>query len=65
MEEGQASLQLKANHHVILGQSLGPWLESLKRIGTLLLMAERLISTCSKMPKFKRRIAFTFLSKVA
>ena len=52
MEEGQASLQLKANHHVILGQSLGTWLESLKRIGTLLLMAERPTSTCYKKPSF-------------
>jgi len=50
MEEGQAPLQLKAHHLFILGQSLGSWLESLKRIGTLLLMAERPVSTCSKMP---------------
>jgi len=34
-----------------MGQSQGPWLESLKRIGTLLLMADRPIYTCSKMPK--------------
>jgi len=40
MEDDQASLQLKVNHSVILRQSLGPLLKSLKRIGTLLLMAE-------------------------
>ena len=64
MEEGQAPTQRRAKHQDILGQLQGPWLRGLKRIGTLLLMAERLTSTCSKMSKFKRSIIFKFLSKV-
>jgi len=50
MEEAQAPLQLKAHQHVIFGQSLGPWLRSFKRIGTLPLMPERPIYACSKTP---------------
>ena len=62
-KEGQAPIQRRAKHQDILGQLQGPWLRGLMRIGTLLLMAEKLTSTCSKRSKSKRSIVFKFLSK--
>jgi len=41
MEDAQAQAQVQ-------DQQLGPWQRGLEKIGTLLLMAEKLFSTCSK-----------------
>ena len=63
MEEDQAPTQRRAKHQDILGQLQGPWLRGLMRIGTLLMMVEKLTSTCSKRSKIKQSIVFKFLSK--
>ena len=43
MEDAQAQVQVQ-------DQQLGPWQRGFKKIETLLLMAEKLFSTCSKTP---------------